>query len=490
MMQRITGVAAVLVTMCGAAPVAAQHANVSGTITYRERIALPPAAVVEITLEDVSRADAPPDVIARVRTQAPGNPPIPFDLPYDLNRIDQRNRYAVRARILDGDRVLFMSTDAALVLTQGRGATVSVLVRQMSAARDAAPASRRPLPDAAAPVADAPEPAPLVRPLPPAVELTNLPATFTGTLPCADCQGLRYELNLFPDDSFFLRTTYQGSPAASATRDDWGSYVLSSDRRVIILRGAGGTTELFSIRDNSRLRKLDQQGQAIGTTLNYDLRRSPSFAPLALRGSFRGAYAAIADTGRFIECASGKHWSVSDESSNGALQSAYRSAAAKPGQPVLVNLQGRLSTRPRADGSGTETTLVVESVGAVTASGACEKRFAGLPLEDTYWRLTSLGSTTVGAAANARNEPSLTFRTDPKLFSGSGGCNRLAGQYQIGSDSLTLRAAGTMMACPGMDETERAFTRALNDTRRYRVLGTVLELSDERGRVLARFEGK
>ena len=33
-------------------------AQVKGTATYRERIALPPEAVFEATLEDVSKADA------------------------------------------------------------------------------------------------------------------------------------------------------------------------------------------------------------------------------------------------------------------------------------------------------------------------------------------------------------------------------------------------------------------------------------------------
>ena len=32
---------------------------IEGTATYRERMALPPGAVFEATLEDVSRADAP-----------------------------------------------------------------------------------------------------------------------------------------------------------------------------------------------------------------------------------------------------------------------------------------------------------------------------------------------------------------------------------------------------------------------------------------------
>ena len=58
------------------------------------------------------------------------------------------------------------------------------------------------------------------------------------------------------------------------------------------------------------------------------------------------------------------------------------------------------------------------------------------------------------------------------------------------ADRDSLRFApilSTMMACPAM-ATESAFLRALNDTRRYRVRGRVLELLDARGRLLARLE--
>lgn len=50
--------------------------TIKGTATYRERMALPPAAVFEATIEDVSRADAPASVVARTRITSPGNPPM------------------------------------------------------------------------------------------------------------------------------------------------------------------------------------------------------------------------------------------------------------------------------------------------------------------------------------------------------------------------------------------------------------------------------
>ena len=54
----------------------------------------------------------------------------------------------------------------------------------------------------------------------PAAVLDPPPATFTGNLPCADCPGIRYHLNLFADHVFFLRMTYQEQSTARRVSTD------------------------------------------------------------------------------------------------------------------------------------------------------------------------------------------------------------------------------------------------------------------------------
>ena len=111
---------------------AASHVSkdaITGSATYRERIALTPAAVFEATLEDVSRADAPGKVIARVRDRNPGQVPIAFEIAYDPRRIDARRTYVVRARIYEDGRLLFTGKQAYPVLTHGHGRKVTVLMR-------------------------------------------------------------------------------------------------------------------------------------------------------------------------------------------------------------------------------------------------------------------------------------------------------------------------------------------------------------------------
>ncbi len=100
--------AAALIAACST-PAPPPTATVSGTATYRERMALPPGAVFEARLEDVSRADAPAVLIASARTESPGAPPFRFAIPYDPARIAPTHSYAIRASVMLGEEPLFVS---------------------------------------------------------------------------------------------------------------------------------------------------------------------------------------------------------------------------------------------------------------------------------------------------------------------------------------------------------------------------------------------
>jgi len=112
--------------MSNAAP---SQATLTGTATYRERIALPPGAVFEATLEDVSRADAPAEVLGRTRMESPGNPPFKFSIAYDPARIDPSHRYTIRAKVTHEDRLMFTTDTHYPVLSAGQPNHVDMLMR-------------------------------------------------------------------------------------------------------------------------------------------------------------------------------------------------------------------------------------------------------------------------------------------------------------------------------------------------------------------------
>ena len=95
-------------------------ASVRGTITYRERIALTPDAVVTVQLRDTSLADAASVLIAEQIISSPGQVPIDFNLHYVSDEIDDRNVYSVSATITEGDgRMAFTNDTAYDVITRG-----------------------------------------------------------------------------------------------------------------------------------------------------------------------------------------------------------------------------------------------------------------------------------------------------------------------------------------------------------------------------------
>ncbi|EHK9185899.1 YbaY family lipoprotein [Vibrio vulnificus] len=92
--------------------------TISGTVFYRERIALPEDAAVTLVLEDVSLADAPAKVIAKHKFITNGKQvPLSFDLAYDSKKIISNHRYNVRARIEVNGRLRFISDTIVPVIT-------------------------------------------------------------------------------------------------------------------------------------------------------------------------------------------------------------------------------------------------------------------------------------------------------------------------------------------------------------------------------------
>lgn len=87
-------------------------ATLTGTASYRERVALPADSRLIVTLSDVSLADAPSVTIAQNQIVTAGQQvPISFALSYDRARIEPGRSYAVSARILDGKGRLAWTTD-------------------------------------------------------------------------------------------------------------------------------------------------------------------------------------------------------------------------------------------------------------------------------------------------------------------------------------------------------------------------------------------
>jgi heat shock protein HslJ len=227
--------------------------------------------------------------------------------------------------------------------------------------------------------------------------LPDLPATFVGTLPCADCPAIRYQLNLNADHTFTSRMTYE---ERNSSFNESGRWEISEDGKTVVLHGARDRTEKFALRGADTLRMLDSDGNEINSTHNYELKRAPAFAPL--------------DAG------------AADDAT----------------------------------------------------------------LENTSWKLIRLGNSSVSAPAPQREA---YFLLDPSnhRVSGSSGCNRLMGSYELNGEQLKFgQMAGTRMACKEGMDTEQAFLQSLGQVSKWKITGQSLELFDPDGKVLAYFEAR
>lgn len=112
-----------------------------GAVTYRERIGLPLDAVVELRLEDLTAADAPPKVLAtHAIATASRQLPISFEMRYPPGRIEPNHRYGLRAEIRAANgKLLFASAEPEPVFTEGPAATLVDLVVMQPGAAAAAP---------------------------------------------------------------------------------------------------------------------------------------------------------------------------------------------------------------------------------------------------------------------------------------------------------------------------------------------------------------
>ncbi|MEQ8286129.1 YbaY family lipoprotein [Thalassospira sp.] len=122
--------------LSGCAGLQTDTTTVTGSVSYRERIALSPdSTFLVVRLLDVSRADAPSVEIASLR-QPVGNPPMVFILPYDASKIDPRFTYAIEATIVtENDDVLFRNDQMYPVLTRDAPSDVDITVRPITTAQ-------------------------------------------------------------------------------------------------------------------------------------------------------------------------------------------------------------------------------------------------------------------------------------------------------------------------------------------------------------------
>ena len=456
----------------------AHAGTITGTASIRERIALPPDAVFEAVLIDIARADAPATELGRVRLQPAGQSPFRFSIPYRDQDITPRGRYAVRATVRQGERLLFTTDTIHPVLTGAENQPLTLQLVQVGCGPRSSQAS--------SPVG-------------------RLPASWRCDLP--DAGGItRWQVDLSSDGAYQLRQTFLDRPAPNSF-DDIGRWRLESGSNRLALRGGREAPLFFQPVDaGSALRKLDLQGQPISSLQPDRLQRLGTYAPIEPRLHLQGMFSYLADAASIRLCATGTRLPVSMEGGYRALERAYLKAlpAGAAGKPMLVNLEGLITSRPSMEsGRPPQRTLVVERfVGVHPGQGCGQAKTTPTPaphpmaspsLRGTLWTLQALQDGDGPSLSQPPGKPAeLLLASDQERVSGSGGCNRLMGGFRLSGEQLSFsKLASTQMACPPeLMVFERRYSEALCRVRRWSIDKQNLLLQDERGRTLLLFTAK
>jgi putative lipoprotein len=112
----------------------APASRVSGTVAYRERMALPADATVDLWITDIGSGVVTMAILGETTVPANGRQvPLPFELAIDPSRVNADRPYGIRAVIRAGGQTVFETREATPVLTQGQPATVVLMLNRVAA---------------------------------------------------------------------------------------------------------------------------------------------------------------------------------------------------------------------------------------------------------------------------------------------------------------------------------------------------------------------
>src|SRR5262245_7178379 len=298
----------------------------------------------------------------------------------------------------------------------------------------------------------------------PTLDAIELPASFQGTMPCADCEGIETTLSLRDDGLYFLRQRYVGAtlPRSSVELGPWH---FTEGKRGVALDGKTRTS--FAVLTPTQLQTIDQAHQ---------LDRLADWNPIGGPIDVRGEYSYVEDIGRITECSTGHVFPVALAGDNRALEHAYLAARVVTGSPMLVTFEGRLARVTPLGSTHDQDAFVVDRFERLWPSASCATTLA-LPIVGTRWRLTELEGSGVYLEDGS---PELTFGENNRV-SGSTGCNKLSGPYNFRDTALSFgRMASTRRACADTEkrELETRFDTMLERVDGVRVERVHLELLD------------
>ena len=331
---------------------------------------------------------------------------------------------------------------------------------------------------------------------------------YQGSLPCADCPGIKYKLTLQGDGTYTESSFYMDRSTQPIEKT--GSYTIDGDTVVLDKDGSGMNT--FAAHPQG-LQMLDINRVPITGALNrqYILtRQSNSNQTMAVGGTLTLMQKKLTQGIGFYAVGNEPSWSLDIDFDKGMWFKSLTTVSelnTPPGREAKA--QDADVTRYFAEteaGTLIATVLRGECVDSMsgerfpfrvrvevkrsidadyTLFEGCGRYVVDDRLND-IWVLTRLGNRTLTAEDFAKGLPAIEFHLADSRVTGNAGCNRLSGSFQARGDKITFgQLATTRMACSNM-AVEREYLSMITDkTLRYAIDDGRLVLTDDKDITLA-----
>ncbi len=431
--------------------------ELSGTATYRERIAMPPEATFQAILFDVTAGGR--NEIGRYETSGTDGPPYQFNVEFDSAMISADTPLLLEVRVVAEGRPVFLAvSELEAGSTQVPLDLLMTRVTETNEKQATSPAGVRQI---------------------------SLPLTLTGTIE-TPAGSETWTLTLDENQSFQLLREFEpegNEPSTRASLGRWraeangGTFRLSDGAEMpLVLKSSGA--ESVQVLDSHSLQPF------AGVLV-----RSAEGERFDLNDMFlAGMMTYLADAAVFEECQSGMIFPIAQEGAYLDLEQAYLADRPAPGAPLYVMVEGGIGIRPAMEGPDRQM-LVVDRFIRTRPGITCERQMADATLQNTYWRLDELEGAPFPQGV-AEREPHLVLETgDESAYRATVGCNNIRGGYALTHDALSFTGgAMTMMACPDpLGQLERQFNAMLSEVVGYAIEGETLVLRDVNGTARAVF---
>lgn len=307
------------------------------------------------------------------------------------------------------------------------------------------------------------------------VDQLTLPGTWQGTLPCADCAGVRVTLTLKPGGEYWLERVYLGTKDGDRVFNERARWRRGDLPDLVEMFGARAGLEYFKLAPEGALQKLGTRGQVPDGAPQL-LARLPEaatrFGPVGMNALYRyGADAALLQ-----DCMTGAKYNAVGGAAAAELERAYLAAQAQ-GEPRRALLAVTIGPRPAGE-EGWPERVSIDKLERLTDAKVCGRDTAVTP-ETGGWLPVKIDHVAVAEAEVGR------WSFAGGRFSGKLPCNSASGGYTLESAALSFKVlATTRMACaePVMAR-EQALVAGLNAVRKWTVTDGRLELRDAEGAI-------